>query len=66
MLPAKELYPKYRIGGLHIPDGGIINCSKEIKAEAGWRGFWVGFSACTVRAIGANAIMFMAYEYAQE
>jgi hypothetical protein len=44
----------------------MINCAKYIyKNEGGYSGFWRGFSACSVRAILANACMFVAYEFAQ-
>lgn len=54
-------YPHHK----YIRDGGIINCAKDIYRHEGYYGFWKGFSACTVRAILANACMFFAYEEAQ-
>jgi len=61
------LYGKYQVArGLSLPDGGMINCAKEINATHGFKGFWIGFSACSTRAITANAFMFLAYEYAQK
>lgn len=63
---SKILYPKYEVShGITVPDGGMINCAKEINAKHGSRGFWIGFSACSARAIFSNAFMFLAYEYAQ-
>ena len=48
-----------------VPDGGIIECTKYIhKNEGGMMGVWRGFSACTTRAVIANAVMFVAYEFA--
>lgn len=63
---AKVLYPKYQLAnGYKIPDGGMINCAKEISGQHGARGFFYGFSACGTRAITSNAFMFLSYEYAQ-
>ena len=57
-------FPKYH---KYVPDGGIINCAKYIYAnEGGMYGFWRGFSACSARAVLANACMFVAYEFAQK
>jgi len=47
-------------------DGGIINCAKDIYRHEGLRGFWRGFSACTMRAMIANAFTFVAYEEAKK
>jgi len=47
-------------------DGGIINCAKDIYRHEGFRGFWRGFSACTMRAMIANAFTFVAYEEAKK
>lgn len=56
-------YTKYHI---LVPDGGFINCGKHIyQHEGGVQGFWRGFSACSARAVIANAFMFLAYEFAQ-
>jgi len=49
-----------------IPDGGIINCAKDIYHREGYLGFWRGFSACTLRAVVANAFTFVAYEEAKK
>jgi solute carrier family 25 carnitine/acylcarnitine transporter 20/29 len=46
-------------------DGGFMACAREIMATEGIRGFWVGFSACSVRAVIANAFTFLAYEQAK-
>ena len=59
-------YPKYEVKGFKIPDGGIMNCSAEIYRTEGFKGFWQGFSACSSRAIIANSLMFMTYEFAQK
>jgi len=49
-----------------IKDGGIISCAKDIYRHEGLRGFWRGFSACTMRAGIANAFTFVAYEEAKK
>jgi len=49
-----------------IPDGGIINCAKDIIKREGFGGFWKGFSACTIRAMVSNAFTFLAYEEAKK
>lgn len=43
----------------------MIECAKSIYINEGHAGFWKGFSACTTRAIIANAFMFIAYDFAQ-
>lgn len=55
-------YPSTRF----IRDGGIISCAKDIYRHEGLRGFWRGFSACTMRAGIANAFTFVAYEEAKK
>ena len=40
------------------------HCAKEIYASAGVRGFFVGFSACALRAMPANAAAFGGFELA--
>jgi len=45
-----------------IPDGGILNCAKDIMKRERFGGFWKGFSACTIRAMVSNAFTFLAYE----
>lgn len=57
-------FQKYKMGSFRLPDGGMIECSKQIYRLDGWLGFWRGFSACTVRAFLSNAFMFMSYEFA--
>ncbi len=57
---------KYKNFSRIIKDGGFINCGKDIYKKDGFIGFWRGFSACSTRAIYANAIGFMAYEKARE
>ncbi len=49
-----------------IKDGGIISCARDIYKHEGWKGFWRGFSACTMRAMIANAFTFVAYEEAKK
>lgn len=49
-----------------IRDGGIISCAKDIYRHEGLKGFWRGFSACTMRAVIANAFTFVAYEEAKK
>jgi solute carrier family 25 carnitine/acylcarnitine transporter 20/29 len=55
-------YKNHRI----LRDGGTVDCAKEIWRKDGWRGFWVGFSACATRAFIANAFTFLAYEQAKK
>lgn len=54
-----KLYPPHPL--LRF-DGGLISCAKQINAERGFRGFWVGFGPCAARAMPANAVGFLAYE----
>lgn len=49
-----------------LRDGGIISCARDIYRQEGLRGFWRGFSACTMRAAIANAFTFVAYEEAKK
>jgi solute carrier family 25 carnitine/acylcarnitine transporter 20/29 len=62
----ENIYPKLLFRGVSLPDGGMVNCGREIYRAEGMRGFWQGFSACTARAIFANSLMFAAYEFAQK
>ncbi len=42
-------------------------CARHVyQHEGGIPGFWRGFSACSARAVIANAFMFLAYEFAQK
>jgi len=41
---------------------GIAGAARDIYAEAGWRGFFRGFSPCILRAFPANAACFLAFE----
>lgn len=59
---AGKKYPSHRF----LRDGGIISCAKDIYRHEGARGFWIGFSACTMRAAIANAFTFVAYEEAKK
>jgi solute carrier family 25 carnitine/acylcarnitine transporter 20/29 len=43
-------------------DGGFIDCAKLIYKEQGISGFWRGFSACTIRALLSNSVLFLSYE----
>jgi len=45
-----------------IRDGGIINCAKEIWGLKGVTGFTKGFSACSLKAVIAEAATFFVYE----
>jgi len=45
-----------------IRDGGIISCIKEIFKQKGVRGFTKGFSACSIKAVIAEAATFLVYE----
>lgn len=47
--------PKYR---------GIVDVAQQIWRTAGVRGFFVGFSACCLRAMPANAAAFAGFELA--
>ena len=49
-----------------LPDGGIIECSKEIYRLNGWKGFFSGLSPCLIRAAYSEGIGIMAYEKARE
>ena len=40
------------------------HCAKEIYGSAGLRGFFLGFSACALRAMPANAAAFGGFELA--
>ena len=33
-----------------LPDGGILDCSRDILSKRGWAGFFAGLSPCLVRA----------------
>ena len=55
-----DVYSKYHP---LVPDGGFINCGKAIWKEAGYRGFWVGFKACSMRAVYVGITEFATYEY---
>lgn len=61
-LQCGKIYSSHRF----IKDGGIISCARDIYKREGVRGFWRGFSACTMRAAIANAFTFVAYEEAKK
>lgn len=43
-------------------DGGFYQCSKDLYREKGFSGFWKGYGPCMLRAVTANAILFVTYE----
>lgn len=43
-------------------DGGFYECGKYIYETEGIIGFWRGYLPCTLRAIIANAVLFVTYE----
>jgi solute carrier family 25 (mitochondrial carnitine/acylcarnitine transporter), member 20/29 len=43
-------------------DGGFYECGKFIFKTEGFMGFWRGYLPCTLRAIIANAVLFVTYE----
>lgn len=43
-------------------DGGVYECAKYIYKTYGFMGFWNGYLPCTIRALLANAILFLTYE----
>jgi len=43
-------------------DGGCYECSKYIYKKYGVLGFWKGYLPCTLRALLANAVLFLTYE----
>lgn len=46
----------------YFNDNGIIDCGRKIWQQEGMRGFWKGFSACSIRAIFSEAVTFFAYD----
>ena len=45
-------------------DGGAMQVARHIYRVSGWRGFWMGFSAATLRSTLPNGCGFLAYEIA--
>lgn len=45
-------------------DGGVREVTRHIYRTQGWRGFWVGYSACVLRGTFPNGFGFVAYELA--
>jgi solute carrier family 25 carnitine/acylcarnitine transporter 20/29 len=43
-------------------DGGFYECAKYIYHTEGFMGFWRGYLPCTLRALLANAVLFLTYE----
>ena len=60
VLPAGT-YQKHPI----LPDGGFIDCAKQIYEKKGIKGFWFGIQPCLVRAVIANSFGIAAYERAK-
>ncbi len=46
----------------YFKDGGVISCAKDIWTKNGAKGFVKGFSACSIKAIIAEAMTFFVYE----
>jgi solute carrier family 25 carnitine/acylcarnitine transporter 20/29 len=46
-------------------DGGFFDCARHIYLNEGMYGFWKGYLPCTIRALVANAVLFMVYENAK-
>jgi solute carrier family 25 carnitine/acylcarnitine transporter 20/29 len=44
-------------------DGGAVACARSIWKEKRWRGFFIGFGPCVARALPANAVGFLTYEF---
>lgn len=57
-------YPDRKVFGI-IKDGGIISCTKSIWRNNGISGFTKGFSACSLKAVIAEAVTFFVYENAK-
>lgn len=53
-------YSKY---SKFVPDGGFIRCAQSIYQKHGWRGFWVGFIACSYRGVIVGAVELTCYDY---
>jgi len=45
-----------------VKDGGIITCAGDIWRRGGVSGFTKGFSACSIKAVLAEALTFFVYE----
>jgi hypothetical protein len=45
-----------------LPDGGFVECGKDIYKKIGWRGFTIGMQACIIRALYAEGIGIVTYE----
>jgi len=49
----------------YLFDGGCYDCIAKIYKKSGFKGFWIGITACLYRAVIANAIGIALYEEAQ-
>ena len=49
-----------------IPDGGIVDCCREILRKQGWKGFFAGLSPCLIRGAYSEGIGIVAYEKSRE
>lgn len=49
-----------------FPDGGIIECSRDILNNRGWKGFFAGLSPCLIRGAYSEGIGIVAYEKTRE
>jgi solute carrier family 25 (mitochondrial carnitine/acylcarnitine transporter), member 20/29 len=41
---------------------GLASAARSLRAEAGYRGFWRGFTPCFLRAFPANGVALVAFE----
>ena len=41
---------------------GLVDCTKQLYREGGWRRFYRGLTPCLIRSFPANAACFFAYE----
>ncbi len=46
----------------HNGESGLVNCTKNIWRQEGWRGFYAGMGAHLMRVVPNTAIMFTVYE----
>ena len=53
-----RLYPQHK----YLRDGGIVSCAKNVWNQGGFRGFFKGFSACSIKAVVAEGVTFFVYE----
>ncbi len=43
-------------------DAAVKDAAKAVYRESGWRGYWMGFVPCFLRAFPANAMALVAFE----